>query len=237
MARRSAALGLVLALAPVLVLVADAASEGRPEPTRRAARLAATSALLYAALLAAALHAAVPYLDASRADLRTPFATARLRGVRSSALRVAGVDGVVGLVRQETRPGQYVLAFPDFPALYFLAERPNPTRVDWFLPEELTGAEVRQVLTDLQRRPPRLVVVTALNPRQMRENRRLRPVLAHLLARYEEWVSIGEFLVFRPRGRAPDGSAGAGASRRSPGDGGPPRPRLLEPGRGPGQEV
>lgn len=193
----TARIGLVLALPLVLLALAG----GRPAADvagRRAPRFAAGCLLLYAACLSAFIFVAVPHLDASRDELIVPFATERLSGIRSSALRVQGVDGVVGTLRRESGPGDYVLAFMDFPALYFLAERRNPTRVQWFLPQEVTRAEVARAVADLTARPPRLVVLSALNWIEL-GHPRLRPILGHLVAHYDEGELIGEFRIMRPR--------------------------------------
>ncbi len=197
------ALGHVLAL-PVCLLTLvrrPAAGDGSLSadltlPTRR---FAAACLLVYVAVFMAFLQIAVPSLDVSRLDATVPFATDRLRGIRSSPLRVRGVDGVVDLVRRETAAGDPVLAFMDFPALYFLTGRRNPTRVDWFLPQELPMAEVRRALADLEARPPRLVILVALDPMEMLRHSRLTPIFGHILERYETGEAIGEFLVLRPR--------------------------------------
>jgi hypothetical protein len=193
---RSAVLALALPLPLVLIGLATAGNG-----TMRGPRVAAGCLLLYAGVLSLSLHAVVPYLDATRGELTTPFVTDRLRGIRSSPRRVRGVDGVVELVRRETAAGDYVFAFMDFPALYFLTERRNPTRVDWFLSQEVSAVERQQAIADLRARPPRLVILTALEPLAMVQNARLRPILGHILEYYEQGEAIGEFLVFRPRRR------------------------------------
>jgi hypothetical protein len=195
----SGAQGLALALPLALWLVpAIGTADGGPAP-RRAGRFLAGCVLLYAALLAALLQGALPYQDGRRGEPVVPFRSERLRGVRTAASRVRGVDGVIELVRRETAPGDHVLAFMHFPALYFLTERRNPTRVDWFIPLELTRAEVRRAVADLGARPPRLVVLNSADPQAMVESPRLRPILGHILEHYRQGEAVGEFLIFRPR--------------------------------------
>ncbi|MGH7267954.1 MAG: hypothetical protein ACREMB_24320, partial [Candidatus Rokuibacteriota bacterium] len=184
-----ARIGLALALPIALgALAGDAAGSRR----------VAGGAVFYAGLLAASIWVAVPHLDASRGDLTEPFRAERLRGIHSSPRRVRSVDGAVELVRRETAPGDYVFAFMDFPALYFLAGRRNPTRVDWFLPQEVTREEVARAVADLTARPPRLVVLNALDPIEL-GHPRLRPVLELVVARYEDAGPMGEFRIMRPR--------------------------------------
>ncbi len=195
--------GLVLALPGLLLAllrVRLGGASGR-DGAGRSRRFAAGCIMLYAALFAGLLQAAVPYRDGGRGDAIVPFASDRLRGLRSASLRVRSVDGVVELVRRETGAGDYVLAFMHFPALYFLTERRNPTRVDWFIPFELTMAEVRRAVADLGSRPPRLVILNARDPLPMVESPRLRPILGYILEHYEKAEAVGEFLILRPRNR------------------------------------
>jgi hypothetical protein len=195
----SGAQGLALALPLALWLTPVIGTAEADSASRRAGRFLAGCVLLYAALLAALLQAAVPYQDGRRGEPVIPFRSERLRGIRTAASRVLGVDGVVDLVRRETAAGDHVLAFMHFPALYFLTERRNPTRVDWFIPLELTRAEVSRAVADLGARPPRLVVLNSADPRAMVESPRLRPILGHILEHYEQGEAVGEFLIFRPR--------------------------------------
>jgi hypothetical protein len=193
---RSAVLALALPLPLVLMGLATAGAGGEVE---RGPRFAVGCLLVYAGVLSLALHIAVPYLDGPRGDLTVPFATDRLSGIRSSPRRARGVDGVVALVRRETVAQDYVLTFMDFPSFYFLTDRRNATRVDWFLSQELTIVERDRALADLRARPPRLVILAAFDPLNMVANARLRPILGYILAHYEKAEAIGEFLVFRPR--------------------------------------
>lgn len=105
---------------------------------------------------------------------------------------------MIALVRRETGPDDPVLALPDLPALYLLTGRPNPTRVDWLIPQELTQAEIHRALADLERRPPRLVVVTDRAVFRY-GHPRLRPILAYVAQRYVLAFRAGELDVYRPR--------------------------------------
>lgn len=207
---RAAAAGFALALPLVVCALTQWDPREQSEEAGRSRHFAAACLMLYAGLLSGLGH--IP----TRSQYTASFATERLRGLRSTPLRVRGVDGVVDLIRRETGAGHFILAFPDFPALYFLAERRNPTRVDWYVPQEVTRGEVQEALRDLAARPPRLVIVNGVESRRIHLNRRLRPVFAHVTERYEEREAIGEFLVFQLRR-----SAGA------PWPGSPERPANL----------
>lgn len=190
-ALRSSGLGLALAL-PLVLLALAGATPGAASPRR----WIALSLLTVAALAAASGHVAMRH---SPAAALASYATDGLRGIRSRAARARGVDAAVALLARETAAGDPVFAFMDFPALYFLTGRVNPTRVDWFLPEEVTAREVARAVADLTARPPRLVVLFAASPRRLQDPR-LAPVLAHITARYEERATFGELRVLTARG-------------------------------------
>ena len=137
----------------------------------------------------------------TRVRYTAAFRTPGLLGVSSTPARVRSVDDVVALVRGETRSGEPVFVLPDLPGFYFLAGRPNPTRVDWLLPQELSRAEIRRAVNDLERRPPRLVIVTDHDIFQHGPSR-LRPILAYLGRRYVLAHRDGELDVYRPRDAA-----------------------------------
>ena len=137
----------------------------------------------------------------TRVRYTAAFRTPGLLGVSSTPARVRSVDDVVALVRGETRSGEPVFVLSDLPGFYFLAGRPNPTRVDWLLPQELSRAEIRRAVNDLERRPPRLVIVTDHDIFQHGPSR-LRPILAYLGRRYVLAHRDGELDVYRPRDAA-----------------------------------
>ena len=190
-----------LALAAPLVLLAvahaaDGARTGRPG----AAWAVATGLVLGGALCAVTTHVVLRYGAPGQGEVS--YRTPGLAGIHSRPIRVRTVDGVVELIQREVPPGGRIFAFVEFPALYVLAGRANATRVDWFLSEEVSRAEVRRALADLRARPPALVVLYAENPARIGDPR-LAPILGFIRERYAEPETVGEVLVFRPRRPGP----------------------------------
>jgi hypothetical protein len=66
--------------------------------------------------------------------------------------------GVTTFLRERTDPGEPVFAYPVDPLLNFLADRPNPTRFDHFLPGALSAQDMRDVVASLEAARPRYVV-------------------------------------------------------------------------------
>jgi hypothetical protein len=190
-----------LALAAPLTLLAVARAADRGRASRPGAAWAvAAGVVLGGALCAVTTHVDMRY--GAPGQGRVAYRTPRAAGILSRPIRVQTVDGVVELIRREVPPDGRIFAFIEFPALYVLSERRNATRVDWFLSEEVSRAEVARALADLRARPPALVVLWAENPARFRDPR-LSPILAFIRERYAEAETVGEVLVFRPRVPAP----------------------------------
>jgi hypothetical protein len=125
--------------------------------------------LVYASLLVAPLAAAAPhlywrYVTLVHADPRAPVAPAYVpldleRAAVLAPENVAvNVGGAVRFVRAGTPPGEPFFAYPVVPMFHFLADRPNPTRFNHFIPGALTPDDLRHVIRDLEASKPRYVL-------------------------------------------------------------------------------
>ena len=102
------------------------------------------------------------YFDAPRSRLTATFTTPKLAGITSNPANVARIDSLVAMINRYSRPGDPILAMPDFGCIYYLTDRTNPTRQDWFLdsdPRFLPPSEIDAVIRDLQRDPPKVVLL------------------------------------------------------------------------------
>lgn len=74
-------------------------------------------------------------------------------------------DTAVELAKSVTRPGEAVLVWGAEPAVNFLADRPVPTRYSYLAPLQTTryttAAMIDEFQSDLQRRPPALIIDTS----------------------------------------------------------------------------
>jgi hypothetical protein len=68
------------------------------------------------------------------------------------------VRGVVAYVQAGTPQGQPLFVYPVAPLLNFLADRPNPTRFDHYLPGTLTPDDLARAVSELDNARPRYVV-------------------------------------------------------------------------------
>jgi hypothetical protein len=100
-------------------------------------------------------------------------------------------------------PGGWILDLANQPALYFFLERSNPTR---FYQTPLMAAFQDEVLADLRKRPPHLVVVasgTWLDAPDRRANRdRVPRVWDYVLEHYPQRVTVNRMVLALPSGQS-----------------------------------
>jgi hypothetical protein len=118
-------------------------------------------AALFAALLVIPLAATAPHVlsrlfnivepsrvrfDLPAAPVMVPISTAEELG------------GAIRYMRRGTPTGGSLFAYPVDPLVNVLADRPNPTRFDHFLPGALSSEDMHAVVADLQTARPRFVL-------------------------------------------------------------------------------
>jgi len=97
--------------------------------------------------------------DGPRSELSSTFTTPRLHGITSLPANTSRLDGLVAVVDSRTAAGDPILVLPDFPVLYFLTGRRNPTRIGWYETPQATKAGAEQAVSDMKRDPPKLVIL------------------------------------------------------------------------------
>lgn len=123
----------------------------------------------------------------------------RARGGGIPPDKARPLRAAVRYIDETIGPSEPMLAIPNDAALYFLADRRNPTRFDLFS-QIVTDAHRREVLADLERRPPALCVydtgITRVD--DISDARQFPGALAFLYDRYEMTRRIGPFVMLRP---------------------------------------
>ncbi len=139
-------------------------------------------------------------------------------GVRARPMRALAAERAARYVRANVPAGEpiYVmtqradLVTSGNPLFYVLADRPNPTRYDIAAPGVVTTAAVqREIVRDLERARPRLVVrwtapITAEDePNRAGESTGVRILDQYLAGRYRQVAKLGYYVMLAPRGTAP----------------------------------
>lgn len=139
-------------LAPAYLLGADALARVH---ARWCARPAVGAPLRWARSQAAGYVMVAALMTLSLCLHAAPAAIGR---AQSNAGRVALAPGgpwvpeqslvprLVGALRARTEPGEPIVVLPWYPVLYFLADRPNPTRYDWLFPGYLRNDAERAAM-------------------------------------------------------------------------------------------
>jgi hypothetical protein len=183
-------------------------------PSWQKAGFAFLAPALAPALLAVSIAAAgivdthgVVFRDGPRSQLNASFATAKLQGLRSLPANAARLDGLVAAVESRTSPGDPILVMPDFPVIYFLTGRRNPTRIGWYETPQVTVAAADEAVADMERDPPKLVVLQTYDEGDFRRTGpqldyqalpQLLPVYRYVVTNYRLVDTVGDLQVYAP---------------------------------------
>jgi hypothetical protein len=111
-------------------------------------------------------------------------------------------------VASRTAPGDPILVLPDFPALYYLTGRRNPTRIGWLEPPQVSPQQADEVVRDLQRDPPKVVVVQTYDegdflragpPLDYASIPNLRPIYTYVIDHYSLVDKVGDIQIYVPK--------------------------------------
>ncbi len=209
-------LGTYLSVPVAMWLLFALADPGRPASTP--AKLFSLGALAPVLLGAWLAYYSIDYVknyvyrDAPRNQLSASFKTPKLAGITSNVANVARVDGLVDEIDRYTRPGDPILAMPDFACLYYLTDRANPTGQDWYLQAASTFVSDQEVAADLsaiRERPPKLVVLQTVNEFEWSADQRplypenylaskLAPIYEYIQQNYRVAATVGDIEVLIP---------------------------------------
>jgi hypothetical protein len=206
-------LGAYLSVPTALILLLEVAVSAPDERAPARMALPALAPALFALWLVVASVNFVQgyvYFDYPRSQLTDSFKTPALAGITSNPDNVARVDGVVAAVDRHSRPGDPIFALPDFACLYLLADRRNPTRQDWYESIILTPSIVSQAVADLQRDPPKVVVVQTRYEQDYSHTRtdhfidyqhtQATQIYQYLFANYHVVEKVGDINILVPNG-------------------------------------
>ncbi len=105
------------------------------------------------------------------------------------------LQGVVRFVDANTPPGEPLLVYPVAPLINFLADRPNPTRFDHYLPGTLTSSELEEAVTELRSGQPKYVVWDHLGVLLWQTDPANRPLTDYIWQCYRQVATFRFYLV------------------------------------------
>jgi hypothetical protein len=161
--------------------------------------------VLIATLVLLPVAAVAPQAASRVASLVTPEDTGKRLDYASLGIdtapvlvpRVSGEDmrNVVNYLDAGTPPGSPIFVYPVAPLFYFLADRPNPTPFDHFLPGTLTSADFDEVIADLQAAKPRYVIWDDFGVHAWQTDPANRPLSDYIWSCYHEVTAFHPYLV------------------------------------------
>jgi hypothetical protein len=148
-----------------------------------------------------------PYLDGPRDQMTATFTAPRLAGIKTIPSNAAHVNGIVAEIEKDTAPGDRVFVFPDGQLYYVATGRTNPTKVDWYDIIATTPAMSQEAVADLQRNPPKWVLVQDYHEADLYHTRPLdfenvkvwKPIYDYILQNYELVNTVDGVRVYRLR--------------------------------------
>jgi hypothetical protein len=102
---------------------------------------------------------------------------------------------VVAYLDAGTPPGSPVLMYPVAPLFNFLADRPNPTPFDHFLPGTLTSTDFDEAIADLQATRPKYVMWDDFGVHAWDTDPANRPLSDYIWSCYHEVAAFHPYLV------------------------------------------
>jgi hypothetical protein len=121
-------------------------------------------------------------------------------GTFTDRAELAIYQELVSVIQENSDPGAFILALPNNPEVYFLADRPNAFR-HMNTTISLNGpAEIRSFLAEFDQVSPKLVVH---DTKQQYNTADTETILAHVRTRYDLFAEIDRFAIFALRGEAP----------------------------------
>lgn len=127
-----------------------------PTPYRR---ITATVIMLSLLICGIYLKYNFVYHESARSLLTVEYSHPKLRYIKSTDRAVRHLEDLLSLIQSETRDDDYIFVFPHYPALYFLADRKNPTRIVWYYKREFNGEMLAEAVSDMKLNKPRLIIL------------------------------------------------------------------------------
>jgi hypothetical protein len=186
----------------VLVLLAERAEAAVLALRSARTRLAAAAGLLVGAA-ALVPWGGVVLFNVLMLVARVPDGYSRLDLPRSGGAQMPApfaeqLEAITDAIHARVPPGEPFWAFPNEGLLYFLADRPQPTRYPLAL-FAVTRAQREELVAELERTKPRYAVVNQFPPRvdNIAYGVALPELMEYLTTRYELEESLGVFALWR----------------------------------------
>ena len=83
----------------------------------------------------------------------------KLAGIRSTPKKVNAFQALTEVIERHSEQDDYIFIFPDYPAIYYLTDRKNPTRIDWYYKREFNDRMFIESIEVLRKKKQKLILV------------------------------------------------------------------------------
>ncbi len=98
------------------------------------------------------------YKDRGPKYLSSHFNCKKLGGIKSTEGNVQYVDSMVQFIESHSIKGENIFVYPDFPGVYFLTNRRNPSPIGWYYKREINDAMVAMSVEIMSQNKPELIL-------------------------------------------------------------------------------
>lgn len=99
------------------------------------------------------------YQEMPREKLTTTFSSDKLKHILSSERQTDKVDKMIQSIETYSNQGDYIFLFPNNSAFYYLTNRKNPTKVEWYYYLEYNEAMLLEAVKDLNQNKPKIILI------------------------------------------------------------------------------
>ncbi|UCH33259.1 MAG: hypothetical protein JSV65_11825, partial [Armatimonadota bacterium] len=110
------------------------------------------------------------------------------------------VEKLVEYVQRHTLPGEALLCGPASPAIYFLAERPHATRLDYWYAGNVAPGDAAEAVVGMESDKLRMAVVAVADAPWQRDVVAESVIIGYVARQYQRVARFGDYLVFLRKG-------------------------------------
>ena len=97
------------------------------------------------------------YKELPRKQLTSTFSSAKLQHILSSRQQTDKVDKMIQTIETYSNQGDYIFLFPDYSSMYYITDRRNPTKVEWYYKLEYNHEMLLEAVKDLSQNKPKII--------------------------------------------------------------------------------
>jgi hypothetical protein len=99
------------------------------------------------------------YHDGKRSNLTATYHHPKIEGIHSVPGLVTQLDFILTSIEENSDRGDWVFVYPNYPTVYYLTDRRNPSPIPWFYYLEYTREMETDALRTVAEHEPKVILV------------------------------------------------------------------------------